>query len=78
MVEGEAKIVHWMNGWLDCWMIGSMEVDTINPFIHQSINPDASAPCRVLALFISERLHWIDPPGAPGRKVAGQESDKGQ
>src|SRR5437867_6911046 len=45
LAEGEAKVVHRMNGWVDRWIIGSMEVDTINPFIQQSSNPDRPAPC---------------------------------
>ena len=42
LAEGEAEVIHGMSGLLDYWIVGSMEVDTIHPFIHPSINPDAS------------------------------------
>src|SRR5205823_12732493 len=72
--EGVAKVVHRMNGWVDCWIIGSMEVDTINPFIHQSINPDRSAPC--LESLIAQRHHWIDIGRAASGKETGQQCDE--
>src|SRR5439155_14480366 len=74
--ESVAKVVHRMNGWVDCWIIGSMEADTINPFIHQSINPDRSAPC--LESLISQRLHRIDTCPAARRKPAGEQGNAEQ
>src|SRR5437763_9987676 len=51
LADGEAKIAHWINGLLDSWIIGSMELDLINPFIHQSTNPVS---------FMSQCLHRIN------------------
>ena len=75
LAEGEAEVLHWMNGWVDDWIIGSIEVDTINPFIHQSINPEASAPCSVLALFIAQCLHRIDLCGSPRWQPTGERGN---
>src|SRR6266516_6654961 len=39
LAEGVAEVVHRMNGLVDCWIIGAMEMGIIHPFIHQSMNP---------------------------------------